>query len=84
MNEMHATLDRLETRIEDQAARIDALYGLLELRGILPRRVDVGRGDTLFDDESEGPDLSCRWQERPQPTAHRAAPHFHVGEATGV
>jgi hypothetical protein len=84
MSEMHATLDRLETQIEDQAARIDALYALLELRGILPRRADVGRGDALFDDESEGLDLSCRRQERPQPTVRRAAPSFHVGEATGV
>jgi hypothetical protein len=83
MNEMHATLDRLETRIEDQAARIDALYALLELRGILPRRVDVGRGDALFDDSAEL-NLSCRRPERPQPTVRRAAPRFHVGEATGV
>ncbi len=83
MNEMHATLDRLETRIEDQAARIDALYALLELRGILTRRVDVGRGDALFEDSAEL-DLSCCRQERPQPTVRRAAPRFHVGEATGV
>jgi hypothetical protein len=43
MNETHATLERLETRIEDQSARIDALYGLLEQRGILPRSADAGR-----------------------------------------
>jgi hypothetical protein len=84
MNEMHATLDRLETRIEDQTARGDALYRLLELRGILPRRVDVGRGAALFDDDSAELDLSCRWQERPETTVRRAAPRFHVGEATGV
>jgi hypothetical protein len=45
MNETHATLERLETRIEDQTARIDALYGLLERRGVLPRGADAGRGD---------------------------------------
>jgi hypothetical protein len=83
MNEMQATLDRLETRIEDQRARIDALYGLLELRGILPRRADAGRGDALFDDEPEAPDLSDGWEGRRRPTARRAA-HFHLGEATGV
>jgi hypothetical protein len=82
MNE-HATLDRLETRIEDQTARIDALYGLLELRGILPRRADAGRGGALFDDESEDFDLSSGWEGGRRPTAHRS-PHFHLGEATGV
>ena len=83
MDEIHATLDRLETRLEDQAARVDALYALLELRGILPRRADVGRGDALFDDESEGLDLSDRRRERPRPSVRRAA-RLHVGTATGV
>jgi hypothetical protein len=83
MNEEHATLDRLERRIEDQTARIDALYELLELRGILPRGADAGRGDALFDDEPEALDLSCGWQTPRRPTARRAK-HFHLGEATGV
>jgi hypothetical protein len=83
MNETHTTLDRLERRIEDEAARIDALYGLLELRGILPRGSDARRGDALFDDESEELDLSCRWQGRSRPTARPMA-RFHVGNATGV
>jgi hypothetical protein len=83
MNETHATLDRLETRIEDQAARIDALYGLLELRGILPRGADAGRGDGLFDDESEDLDLSSGWERERRPAARRAI-GFHVGTATGV
>jgi hypothetical protein len=80
MNETNAQLDRLETRLEDQTARIDAVYGLLELRGILPRGADAGRGDALFDDESEELDLSRSWD---RPTSRRAA-HFHLGEATGV
>lgn len=84
MNEMRASLDRLEMRIEDQAARIDALYALLELRGIFPRKADAGKGDALFDAEAEDLGLSCRWQERPQPTVRRAVPRFHVGDATGV
>jgi hypothetical protein len=32
----HSALDRLEARLERQAARIDALYRALEARGILP------------------------------------------------
>ena len=82
MNEMQATLDRLERRIEDQAARIDALYEQLERRGILSRRADAGRGDALFDDDPEDLDLPCGW-EAGRPAARRA-PRFHVGEATGV
>jgi hypothetical protein len=82
MNEMHATLDRLERRVEDQGARIDALYALLELHGILPRGAEAGRGDALFDEESEVLDLPS-WHEGPRPT-RRGATCFHVGEATGV
>ena len=83
MNETHVTLDRLERRIEDQAARIDALYGLLEARGILPRGADAGSGDALFDSESEELDVSCGWERKPRPKARPVA-RFHVGEATGV
>jgi hypothetical protein len=83
MNEMNATLDRLEARLEDQAARIDALYGLLELRGILPRGAEVGRGDGLFEDESFARDLPCGWERKPRRIAPRAT-GFHVGTATGV
>lgn len=57
MNETQANLDRLERRIENQAARIDALYELLELR----------------DDESEDLDPSCGWERRPRPKARRVA-----------
>jgi hypothetical protein len=83
MDEMHEALERLETRIEDESARIDALYGLLELRGILPRGAGVGRGDALFDDESDALDLSCGWEDSRRLTARRTA-RFHLGEATGV
>jgi hypothetical protein len=82
MNETHVTLDRLERRIEDQTARIDALYQLLELRGILPRSVEVGRGDALSDEESAALDLPS-WHETPRPTRRRAT-RFHLGTATGV
>ena len=82
MNENQNTLDRLETRIEDQTARIDALYRLLELRGILPHAPDAGRGDALFDHESEGLDLSG-WVAKPRPTQRRST-CLRVGTATGV
>jgi hypothetical protein len=80
--EMHATLDRLETRIEGQGARIDALYRLLELRGILPRGAEAGRGDALFDDEREVLDLPSSHEMSPRTRRRRA--HFHLGTATGV
>jgi hypothetical protein len=83
MNEMQSSLDRLERRIEDQAERIDALYGLLELRGILPHATDAGRGDGLFEDESEGIDPSCGWHDRPRPKERRPT-RLRVGTATGV
>jgi hypothetical protein len=79
MSEMHTALDRLERRIEDQTARIDALYDLLEVRGILPHGADAGRFDALFDDEEEALDLTCGWKDTPRRLAR-----FHVGEATGV
>jgi hypothetical protein len=45
MNETQATLDRLERRLEEQTARIDALYRMLERRGLVPRAVEAGRGE---------------------------------------
>jgi hypothetical protein len=82
MDETQARLDRLEARLEDQVARIDALYRLLEQRGLLPRGAEAGRGDALFDDESEVLDLSPHPETR-RHTARRAT-RFHVGTATGV
>ena len=34
VTELREALDRLETRIDEQSARIDGLYRMLELRGI--------------------------------------------------
>ena len=79
MSEMHTALERLERRIEDQTARIDALYELLEVRGVLPHEADALRGDALFDDEEEALDLTCGWKDTPRRLAR-----FHVGDATGV
>jgi hypothetical protein len=68
MDEMHAALDRLEARIDHQGARIDALYEMLELRGVLPR--------------IEARDL-CTVKKRKSPSVRRTT-RLHVGEATGV
>ena len=83
MDEMHAALDRLETRIDDQTARIDALYELLEQRGMLPPTVAAARGGSLFDDASEARDRSFVWKQKPRPTRRRAT-RLRVGNATGV
>lgn len=83
MNETHVTLDRLEARLDAQEARIEALYGMLELRGLLPRPVGAGRGDALHDEDWESPDLAPARQETRAP-AKRRARRMRVGTATGV
>lgn len=81
MNEMHSTLDRLEARIDHQAARIDALYALLEARGLLQLPVDAGRGDAFFDELAEIEDAPIA---REVQARTRRQARLHVGEATGV
>ena len=50
MSEFHSLLDRLEGRIEYQAARIDALYRTLEEHGLLaPAEPDPAQ-EELFDE----------------------------------
>ena len=82
MNEMHTALDRLERRIEDQAARVDDLYGMLETRGILPCSADAGRGDASFDEffQDEDEPIVVRHEPLTRPRATR----LHLGNATGV
>ena len=72
MDEMHAALDRLEARVDHQAARIDALYEMLELRGVLPRSIGPEARDLRFVLKRKSP------AERPRSTRIR------VGDATGV
>lgn len=81
MNEMH-TLDRLERRIEYQAARVDDLYGMLEMRGILPCAVDVGRSDAPFDEFFQDEDEPI--VVRHEPPTRQKPPRLHLGNATGV
>jgi len=82
MNEMHSTLDRLEAKIDCQTARIDALYALLQARGLLHVPVDAGKGDALFDEVAEIEDAPIAREMRARPERRRA--RFRVGEATGV
>jgi hypothetical protein len=81
MDEMRAAMDRLEARLDHQAGRIDALYELLELRGIVPRSVGTARGDAFDDPDTR--DLCSVWKQRSRPTMRRSS-RFHVGDATGV
>jgi hypothetical protein len=87
MTEMSSTIDRLEARLDYQAARIDALYALLQERGVLPRPADAGRGDALFDEvlELEDAPLERERRARPsRPSRTRPRTRLHVGTATGV
>lgn len=82
MNEMHSTLDRLEARLDYQAARIDALYRALERHGV---DVDdaVPRGDALFDDAVEARDVGYARRPRRARPARRAT-RLRLGQGTGV
>jgi hypothetical protein len=72
MDETNAALDRLEARIDQQAARIDTLCEMLEQRGVLPRSTGP-----------EARDLSSVWK-RKSPPARPRSTRIRVGEATGV
>jgi hypothetical protein len=80
MTDRHASLERLETRIDYQAARIDALYRLLELHGI-ERPVDASRCDALFDELDEDAPMTAEQFER---ATRPRATRLRVGTATGV
>ena len=78
MNEMYSPLDRLEARVDRQAARIDTLYAILAARGLLARPLDRLNGDELG--EIEDAPIAREVQAPPQ----RRRAHFRVGDATGV
>jgi hypothetical protein len=82
MDQMQSALDRLEARVEYQTGRIDALYALLEARGLLLLPVDAGKGDALFEEIAEIEDAPIAREVRARPQRCRA--RFRVGEATGV
>ena len=85
MSETHDTIDRLEARIDHQAARIDALYRALERHGIFPRPVNGSPGDASPDESWEVATVpSDRQAKRPPLRRPRRAPGFHLGDATGV
>lgn len=78
MTDRYSRIDRLEARVDYQAAEIDALYHALERRGIITRPVDAETRDA--------PHQEARVIEQPRrvrPVARRAK-GFHLGDATGV
>ncbi len=83
MSDMHSSVERLETRLDYQAARLDALYRMLETAGVLPRPARRGRGEAFFDELFQVEDSPLARQQR-EPRAERRAARFHVGNATGV
>ena len=50
MSELHSLLDRLEARLDHQAARIDALYRTLEENGLLAPAEPDSAQEELFDE----------------------------------
>jgi hypothetical protein len=83
MNDMHSSVERLEARLDYQAARLDALYRMLETAGVLPRPARRGRSEAFFDELFQVEDSPLA-REPHKPPAKRRAARFHVGNATGV
>lgn len=84
MTDKQSSLERMEARLDYQAARLDALYRMLETAGVLPRPARRrGRGDAFFDELFQVEDSPLAREPR-KPPAKRRASRFHVGNATGV
>ena len=83
MSDKQSSLTRLEARLDYQAARLDALYRMLETAGVLPRPARRGRGDALCDELFQVEDSPLARPQR-KPEAKRRKSRFHVGDATGV
>ncbi|HZD87543.1 MAG TPA: hypothetical protein VE088_06015 [Gaiellaceae bacterium] len=77
----HSVLDRLEARIDHQAARLDALYAALEAGGVL-EPADAAVSDALFDElvQIEDSPLARDLAGERRP---RAVDALHLGGATG-
>jgi len=83
MREMSSALERLEARVEHQTARIDALFRMLEARGVIPSPAKTGAGDAFFDELVQIEDAPLARERRAGP-ARRRATRLHVGDSTGV
>jgi hypothetical protein len=83
MREMPSSVDRLETRLDCLAARVDALYSLLEARGIVPSPDGEVR-DSLFDELLQIEEAPFARERRAPRTRRRTAGRLHVGSASGV
>jgi hypothetical protein len=80
MSDIHS---RLEARLDYQAARLDALFRMLETAGVFPRPARRGRDDPLFDELFQVEDSPLARKQCKAPTRRRAS-RLHVGNATGV
>ncbi len=83
MSSIYPSLDRLEARIEHQAARIDALYRRLEERGVIPGPADAGTTDALCDELVQIEDAPLARARRSRPVRRRAT-RLRVGNSSGV
>jgi gamma-glutamyl:cysteine ligase YbdK (ATP-grasp superfamily) len=83
MVEPHSHLERLEARIDDQTARIDALYALLEAHGIVARPTAAGHNALSAEIVQNAHSMSgVKVHARPARRPTRSG--IHLGDATGV
>lgn len=83
MTRIYPSVDRLEARIDHQAARIDALYRVLKEAGVIPCPMEPGLRDVFFDKLIPYEDAPLT-RDRNAEQATRRTPRLHVGAATGV
>jgi hypothetical protein len=81
MNRSYPSLDRLEARLDQQAARLDALYRMLEEHGIVPARADAG--DAFFDELVQIEDAPLARAPRSRPVKRRST-RSPVGHSSAV
>jgi hypothetical protein len=79
----NSSLERLEARIDHQAARIDEIYHLLKARGMLSDSVAAEVRGALFEEFVPFEDAPLTRERRAEPTLHRST-RLRVGQATGV
>jgi hypothetical protein len=83
MSDTQSSLERLEARLDYQAARLDALYRMLETASVLPRPARRGRSDAFFDELFHVEDSPLA-REQCEPAKRRRSSRLHIGDATGV
>lgn len=84
MTEVHSSADRLEARLDHLSARVEALYSMLEARGILTKPADTASGDALFDELVQIEEAPFARERRAVPTRRRTPTRLRVGSCDGV